>query len=160
MSKTKNSVPSSGNILRGKNVLAIGLVVGAAVLGKEVILNQNDPAKADAEPTAAALVHQGVARLESFQTKHHNIISVAPDPKHPGLERVTYRFTPGHNTVSSLAAEVAPDQIRDHADADIEGYNGDSEVVQFGQEITVDVDPTTGFIVENPDLPPSAEDNS
>lgn len=155
MTKTKNSLRPTPNTIRNRRAaLAAGLLLApAAIVGSHIARTGN----ADAGVPKAELIHDGVAKLQSYQAKHPNILSVAPDTDHPGLERVTYTFTPGHNTMSHLAAEVAPGQIRDDADADIAGYNDGSDITHFGQKIAVDVDPTTGFIVPNPDLPPSAE---
>lgn len=160
MSKTKNSAPVSPNTYRLRRLMAVAVLAGVAAIGGEVILGGGGKTDVGSEPAKAQLTQKGIARLNSYKGKHPNILDVSADPAHPGLERVTYTFSPGHNNISFLAAEVAPDQTRDHAYSDIESYNNGSDLVHYGDELTVDVDPSTGFVVPNPDLPSSAENNS
>ncbi len=99
-------------------------------------------------------------QLETLPSKYPNVISVTPDLQHPGLDKVTYRFTPGHDTLSDVYMSVAPEQDNSDAAKRVESYNGGNEIVRNGEELNIDVDIHTGFIVPNPDKGSSGASNT
>lgn len=102
-------------------------------------------------------VHQELLALQ--KTHPENVISVVADPKHPGLDAVTYKFTPDHRTISDVSATIAPDQDWTHAMEKVQTYNGGTGITHLGDTVTVNVDTQTGFIVPNPELPPNSADS-
>ena len=137
--------------MRPAVIASAALLAGAALVGGVVKSQEGGKsAKAQAAKVATARAAHKAA-LEALPKKSPNVISVEPDHVHPGYEKVTYKFTPGRDSISFLTETVAPDEDQGHATDRVETYNNGNEVIQYGQELTVDVDTETGYIVPNPD---------
>lgn len=95
--------------------------------------------------------------LEALPKQFPNVLSVRPDAEHPGLEEVTYRFSPGHASLSHAYLTVDPKMKQGFEDAigNLETYNGGNRIVRYGGVLTFLVDtrskPGAGIIVANPD---------
>ncbi len=92
---------------------------------------------------------QTAATLADIVKHNKSVLSVQPDPAHPGLDKVTYRFRVYHATDSNAAVDVAPNQSQNEAVYNLETYT-DGAPVHIGDTISFDVSSQTGDIVPNP----------
>lgn len=142
-------------------VSSAAIVAAAALAGKAVVGHDKSgsqpvkPKRTPAPLTDADKMRLGRQKLEKLAQKDPNVVKAETDIEFPRYESVTYHFTPGHNNIGSVAETLGkmgePDVIRK-----IESYNHDSEIVKYGSEndLTIDVDPSTGDIVANPNTSP------
>lgn len=109
----------------------------------------------DSQHRSHYIAPQNRAKVFKLAEDHPDVYSVSEDPDHPGLLKVSMKVQPGHNSPSFLADALAFDQIDSFAA--VESYNGNSDIVHPGQELTVDYDPDTGLIVPKPELDSSGQ---
>lgn len=135
----------------------VGLLAMAGV-GSGFAVMANGASK---EKKSPPIIHNSF--LEGLPAKFPNVLRVKPDAEHPGLEEVTYRFSPGHASLSHAYLTVDPKMKQGFEDAigNLETYNGGNRIVRYGGVLTFLVDagskPGAGIIVANPDQPPGAE---
>jgi len=126
----------------GMLLVKIGAVASAALLAvssqvrHEVMKLLQPEARMGSNPSMADLA------------KRQNI-SVAPDTKHPGLERVKFTYKPYQTGTSFVAAEVDPAQDAGLVEQNLSTYPGIHPNPSPGDTITFDVD-ASGVVVSNP----------
>jgi len=157
MHKTKNIDPSHFNQLHNKAtaIAAAGSLLVPAALYSLHSKNSHKNNIAST-PTLSSPSSEVMQHLDGLLVHNPNIVDVSQDTAHPGLEKVTYRFTPSHNTLSDVYYAVSPNQDTTHAEPILEGYNGGNEITHNGNKISIDVDSHTGYIVPNPETSHSA----